>query len=258
MTPQSDIQVRSGRDFFPRSLRPKERDALQFVLPSDSTGYRRYRVLVDTMIVLAEGRRGKGNFVLGRAGDRADITSPLAPVVAYGAIETTRGTFTITVREEVGEQIDVEIVSGSGEEIPDHYEEKQRWTYSSWRPGLASPASQTPVREVRVNDTVTFAVASADKRLWVHDAGTSMNHLIPITNFYNELMLLRQIRDPRIALQSALFFQKLPEYSDADLRSALVAYNRVRKKVDLPAEEPHVEKRGLFAFLGKFGRKNRP
>ena len=46
------------------------------------------------------------------------------PVIAYGMVETTRDAFTITVREEVAAQINVEIVSRRGEEIPDHFEEK--------------------------------------------------------------------------------------------------------------------------------------
>jgi hypothetical protein len=57
------------------------------------------------MIVLGEGRRGKGNFVLGFEGDKADITSPLPPVVAFGMIETPKGSVSITVRQYVGKQI---------------------------------------------------------------------------------------------------------------------------------------------------------
>jgi hypothetical protein len=234
---------------YPRPLRAKERDLLDYVLPAGSPGYNEYRHHIANMVVLAEGRRGKGNFVLGKQGDRADITSPLASVIAYGVIETTFDTFTITVREFIGDQIDVEIVSSRGEEIPDHFEEKRRWTYSTWKPGLPSPASRTLVREVRINDTLTLAIALQEKRLWLYDAATMMNHLVPITMYYNELMLHKSIRDPKIALKSGLLFDELEKYSDVDLRGAFVAYNRVRKKVDVRVEETVAEEKGLKMFL---------
>jgi hypothetical protein len=236
---------------FPRQLRPKERDALTFVLPEHSVGYIKYRTLIDTMVVLAEGRRGKGNIVLGKRGDKADITSPLASVIAYGVIETTLDAFTITVREFIAEQIDVEIVGGHGEEIPDHYEEKRRWTYSTWKSNQPSPATGAAVREVRINDTLRLAIARQEKRLWLHDAATMMNHLIPITNFYNELMRQKNIRDPKIALTTKLFWDELEKYSIGDLRAAFIAYNKVRKKVDVKVEEVVVEEKGLKRLLRK-------
>lgn len=242
-------------DIYPRPLREKELDALDFVLPEGSPGYAEYRRRVARMVVLAEGRRGKGNLVLGEWGDRADTSSPLAAVVAYGVVETTQDTYTITVRECINDQIDVEIVSSHGGEIPDHYEEKRRWTYSSWRPGMLSPATGMPVREVRVTSSHVLVVARDDRRIWLHDAGTGINHLIPITNFYNELMLHKGIRDPKIALDARLFFDDVEKYSDADLREAFVAYNRVRKKVDLIMEETPAAPRGWKAFFGRLFRR---
>ncbi len=241
---------------YPRPLRAKERDLLEFVLPAGSPGYNEYCNHIANMVVLAEGRRGKGNFVLGKQGDRADITSPLASVIAYGVVETTLDTFTVTVREFIGDQIDVEIVSSRGEEIPDHFEEKRRWTYSTWKPGLPSPATQTPVREVRINEKLVLAIARQEKRLWLYDAAAMMSHLIPITNYYNELMLHKSIREPKIALKSGLLFDELEKYSDVDLRGAFVAYNKVRKKVDVKIEEAVVEEKGFGVFLKRLLGRN--
>ncbi len=234
---------------FPRSLRPKELDLILFVLPQASQGYNEYRSLIDSMVVLGEGRRGKGNIVLGTVGDIADTTAPLASVIAHGVVETTSDTFTITVRECVGGQIDVEIVSNRGDEIPDHFEEKHRWTYSTWSPGKPSPATQMSVRETTITGTLTLACARKEKRVWLHDSTTGMNHLIPITNFYNELMLHKRIRDPKIALNSDLFFDDVEKYSDDELKAAFVAYNRVKKRVKVMAEESENESKGLKARL---------
>ncbi len=243
--------IERQNDIYPRPLREKERDLLEFVLPAESPGYAEYRRHIAGMVVLAEGRRGKGNLVLGEWGDDADTSSPLAAVIAYGAVETTQDTYTITVRERVDDQVDVEIVSSHGGEIPDHFEEKRRWTYSTWKPGMRSPATDTPVREVKITATLVLAVARHDRRIWLHDAATGMNHLIPITTFYNELMRRKGIRDPRVALNADLFFTELEKYTDAEVHDAFVAYNRVRKKVDLVPEEPPPAQRGWKALFRK-------
>jgi len=242
---------------YPRPLRQKELDLLEFVLPADRSGYREYRDLLKRLVVLSQGRRGKGNLVLGFANDIADITSPLAPVVAYGMVETTRDMFSITVREYVGKQIDVEIVSTTGEEVSDHFEEKRRWTYSSWAPGDASPATGGAVREVTITGDLVLAIAWEDRRLWVHDGRTGMNLPIPITNFYNELMLHKNIRDPKIALVPGLFFDNLSTYADFELRAAFVAYNKLMRKVELVAQEAVVAERGMKAWFHQLLRRRR-
>jgi len=234
---------------YPRTLRLKERDLLESVLPPDRPGYRRYREFLEVMQVIGEGRRGAGNLVLGRPGDVPDLTSPLPPVVAYGVVETTKDYYTITVRECAGDQIDVEIVSAHDEEIPDHFEEKRRWTYAEWKPGARSPATGAAVREVAIDGRTVLAIAEAEKRLWLHDGATGMNHPIPVTNFHNELMLQKQIRDPGRALAPGLLFDELSTTTDADLRAAFVAYNIARKRVDVQPAAAAAPERGLLRWL---------
>jgi len=240
---------------YPRPLRAKEIDLLESVLPSDRSGYGEYRDLIAKMVVLGQGRRGKGNLVLGFTGDVADTTSPLASVIAYGVVQTTQDSYSVTVREYVGNQIDIEIVSGAGEEIPDHFEEKRRWTYSTWAPGMVSPASGLRVREVPIADHLVLAIAGEEKRLWVHDRKTGMNLLIPITNFYNELMLYKNIRDPKVALASRMFFENLPSFSDSDLRAAFIAYNKLRRKVDLSVYETATTSAGTGSWIRRLFRR---
>ena len=234
---------------YPRDLRSKERDLLESVLPAEREGYRRLRERVASMVVLGQGRRGAGDLVLGMSGDEPDVTSPLPAVIAYGMVETTRDTYSVTVRDEVGGQINAEIVSRSGDEIPDHFEEKRRWTYSRWEPGLPSPATGAPVRLVAIDPALTLALSPAEKRLWVHDAATGIVHLIPITNYYNELMLQKQIRDPDIALHHRLFWERVDGQTDADLRAAFIAYNRLKHRVEIRPGLPPPEPLGFAARL---------
>jgi hypothetical protein len=244
-------------DPYPRALRRIELDLLESVLPPDRPGYRRYRDLIAAMVVLAEGSRGPGNYILGYPGDVPDLSMPLAPVFAFGVVESRETSYTVNVRELSGNQIDVEILSASATEVPDHLEERGRWTYSIWSPGSPSPATGGTVREVAVDENLTLAIAPQEKRIWLHEQSSGMNHLLPVTNFHNELMLSKGIRDPKVALDVGRFFSGLESYSDADLREALVRYNAPRHRVNVhvPPPSPPPEE-GLFKKLRRmFGKE---
>lgn len=236
-------------------MRPKELDLLETVLPVDRPGYRALRDRMESMTVLGEGRRGEGDLMLGIPPDAPDIVSPLPPVVAYGVVETTRDAYTISVREEAWGQINVEIVSGSGEGIPDHYEEKRRWTYSWWTPGEVSPATRAAVREVRIDEGVTLALAEAEKRIWIHERSTGIVRLIPITNYYGELMAATGIRDPLIALVPPLLWVNLHSFSDGDLLAAFLAYNALRQRVQVRNGPPSVRRSGIPLFIRQLFRR---
>ncbi|MGB6120712.1 MAG: hypothetical protein WBG80_02295 [Bacteroidota bacterium] len=246
-----------GQGAFPRALRPKERDIIESVLPVYRPGYRDLREMIGRMVVLGEGRRGPGNIILGFAPDDPDLSSPLSSVVAFGVVEITRDVYSVTVRKCTGNQIDVEIVSSRGEAIPDHFEEKGRWTYSSWAPGNPSPCSGETVREVSVDESVTLAIAPGERRLWIHDRSTGMVHPIPVTNYHNELMIHRRVRDPEIALDSRLFFADPDAYSDEELRDAFITYNVLRHRVEIRPRERHSTERSLRAHVRSLFRRKK-
>lgn len=218
-------------------LSGREREWIAWILPEDRTGYRVYRRLIESMTVIGEGRRGKGELILGREGHEVDFSAPLAPVFAYGAIETNFGTISVTIRELMDDQISVEIVSHRSDAVPQEFEEARRWTYSTWNPGSVCPQCGSIVREISMHamagrhDHFILAICTNDRRLWVHDASDGVNRLIPATNFYNELMLHKNIRDPKIALDSKRLFTELVSYSDDDLTYAFLTYNKLRAKV---------------------------
>lgn len=181
------------------------------------------------MSVVALGRRGEGNLILASVGHEPDNESPLPSVIAFGEMTGERGRGSVTVREEVAGQIEVEIVDpgdGSG---------SRRWTYSDWKPGMPCPQCSAPSREValptRSGSTVTLAVCAHDRRLWVHIGGNGMCRPVPVTLFYSELMRRTGTRDPGIALRSERLFDALGSFSDQDLAVAFISYNHVRTKV---------------------------
>ncbi|MEK6570326.1 MAG: hypothetical protein AABZ61_03085, partial [Bacteroidota bacterium] len=77
---------------YPRPLNAREKSWLEWLLPAERKGYRDYLAALEKLVVIGEGRRGKGNLVLGRSDDKPDNTSPLPPVFAYGIIEAAEGT----------------------------------------------------------------------------------------------------------------------------------------------------------------------
>ncbi|MBI1803055.1 MAG: hypothetical protein HY033_09145 [Ignavibacteriae bacterium] len=246
---------------YPRLLSPREREWIEWILPADRPGYKRYRELLDSMEVIGEGRRGQGEIILGEKGARVDLESPLPAVFAYGAIETNFGILSITVREILDAQISIEIVSHRADFIPEEFEESRRWTYSTWSIGEPCPQCMKPVREVFMHtstgDRLMLAICPIDKRMWVYDAASMVNRLIPATNYYNELMLHRNIRDPKIALDSKRLFADLAKYTDEELTYAFLTYNKIRTKVHIDGlvESDRKEKPSMIRRLAGLFRK---
>jgi len=84
--------------------------------------------------------------------------------------------------------------------------------------------------------TVVLALCALDERLWVYDEQSGINHPIPVTNFYNQLMLQKNIRDARVALDAKRIFRDMQSYTDRDLALAFRSYNKLRRKVTLEGD----------------------
>jgi hypothetical protein len=222
-------------DSFPRDLSPLENNLLLWLLPADRSGYREYRPLLETWKVAAKGRRGGGNFILAPGTATIDIESPLPQVFAHGVVETADGAIAVTIRERFGDQLEFEIVNLGGESLPDIVGEKRRWTYSLWLPKQACPICLGSIREVTMltgkGRTLVLALCKNDERIWVYDDVSGVNHPIPLTNFYNELMLHANVRDPHVALNSKRLFSDLHMYSDVMLSRAFGSYNKLKTKI---------------------------
>ena len=240
---------------YPRALSPREREWVEWILPVDRPGYGEFREIINSMSIIGEGRRGKGEIVLGKSGDAPDFSEPFGSVFAYGAIETNFGMISITIREMVNDQISLEIVSHRFDEVPKEFEESRRWTYSTWNPGQPCPQCLKPLREVSMHTPagkhLILAMCTNNKRLWAFDKESRVNRLIPVTNFYNELMLHKNIRDPKVALDGKQLFVDLEEYSDEDLTYAFFTYNKIRTKfhIDDKLEADYKKKQSLLKRL---------
>lgn len=239
-------------EIFPRELTPIERELLFWLLPEDRPRYLEYRTLFTQWKVAARGRRDEGNYIIAAPTERPDNESPLPQLLAHGVVETRGGRISISIRERLGDQVEFEIVYPQSNKVFSIENELHRWTYSYWLPSQACPACKNSLREVAMSTTAgqrfVLAVCSHDKLLWVYDEKTKVNHPIPPTNFYNELMLHKNIRDPKIALDSKRLFTDLATYLDRDLMLAFVTYNKLRAKIlsDQPIVVPEEPQPSFF------------
>jgi hypothetical protein len=247
---------------FPRELSTQEQAWIEWLLPTDKLGYKQFREQIEKLVILGEGRWGKNDFILGRIGQEIDLTEKMHPTFAFGFIHGiiigVECDVTISIHEpnEIG-QIEMQISPSSSEEIPYELKELKRWTYSTWKPGENCPATGKQVREVNIKTagdfSYTLAISPAQKVLWLHSPIDGTNHLIPVTNFYNELMILKQIRDPKVALDHKNLFTYLQQFTDAELIGAFKHYNVLYKKVDIALfDSIPAKKNPLKAIFKKF------
>ena len=238
-----------------------EKELLLWLLPQECSGYAEYRDLLSHWKVVAQGRRGGGNYIVAPSDESPDNESPLPSVVAYGVVEMEEGELSVALRERLGNQLEFEIAFLGKGEFSSLQNERRRWTFSRWLPGNPCPRCHRAAREVMMRSedrAVVLAICTVDRRLWVYDGETGMNRPVPVTNFYNELMLHLNVRDPKVALDSLRLFQDLSGFTDGDLTRAFASYNQIRTKVNVnsPITAPPQQRGSLLRrMLGLFGSK---
>jgi hypothetical protein len=252
----------SSLERLPRELNPFERELLLWVLPKERPGYAEYRKLIETWPVASVGRRGEGNYILAETGWNVDTESPLPQVFAYGVLEHERGVVTISIRERTGGQLEFEMEGVADPAAVASLRQIRRWSFSEWLPAQPCPSCRSSVREIRMtttaSQTLVLVLCDKDRRIWVYDGQSGVNSLIPVTGFYNELMLQKGIHDPKIALDPTRLFQIPGAQSESELIRAFSSYNKLRNKIVLEGElvvagkrQPNWIQRTLAALAGK-------
>jgi hypothetical protein len=243
---------------FPRELSERESTWINWLLPDDRPGYSAFKEKIKPLFVLGEGRWGRHDYILGQIGQSIDREAGMQPVVAFGTVIGEPCDVTISLHEPDDEgKIEMQISPVRMEELPNEFQERTRWTYSSWDPGASCPATNGSVREVRLpstDGTPLFLVISPRQRVvWLHDGIRRTNTLVPVSNFYNELMIVERIRDPKAVFDHALLFREPDRFSDGNLAGAFLAYNTRFRKVPVHRFDQNQDK--MQGWLGRlFGR----
>jgi hypothetical protein len=253
---------------FPRSLTGRESEWLDFILPADRPGYNAFRRSLDDLLVLGEGRWGNDDFILGRPSQEIDRTEGMLPVMAYGEIECVDSdaapfTITLAVHQPNDEgMVEFQVGTLGVGALPASWTERSRWSYSYWLPGAPCPATGQAVRQIGLDKEgeLLLVISPAKRVLWLYDARTMVSTLVPVTNFYNELMLLKGVRDPKIGLDHKRLFTELAGFTDAELWGAFQRYNGSYRKVAperLRRDEPRAEQESLVGRIVRIFRGGR-
>ncbi|KUG26134.1 hypothetical protein ASZ90_004028 [hydrocarbon metagenome] len=122
---------------------------------------------------------------------------------------------------------------------------------------MKSPPDKSDIREVHLEkNKIVIAIAAYSKRVWVYESNTGVNHLIPVTNFYNEIMRVKNERNPKIALEVKRLFTNLDELTDKEIIQGFLSYNKYLNKIKIDyslfLSKDKSEKK---SFLNIFGGK---
>jgi hypothetical protein len=96
---------------------------------------------------------------------------------------------------------------------------------------MISPYSDSEVRVISIKPKEFFlAVVPEEKKIWLYESGSGINHIIPVSNYYNCLMLTMNERNTEKVLNPNLFFNNLAIYNDQELKTAFEQYNKYMRR----------------------------
>ncbi len=215
---------------YPRSLSSQELDLLFRLLPENIPAYKPYHDFIKTSQVIGDGRWGEGNLLIDKIISPIDLTLGMPPVVGYGECLINNLPLAISIHDHnIDGQLEVQF-SGVFP-IPDSPQITNLWCYSYWKSGDPCPATSQKVREIAIKDTngslkYILAISVAKKVLWLHHESSGFNQLLPLTNFYDELLRTKHIRDAKLISHPASFFEMVDDFTDTEYIKALLEYDK--------------------------------
>lgn len=245
----------NNQNKFPRSLTEKEKEWLNFILPAERKGYAEYRNKIEQLCVIGYGRFGGTNLILGKENDKPDLNAPSAPVFASGNIIYNEAEIYVLIHEEFENQIEIDISYNHESGVPEKLIEVSRWTYSNWTPGNKAPRDNSEIREIHlIKNEIVIAIAQVHKRIWVYENKSGINYFIPVTNFFNEIIRVREIREAKNLPKPDSIFTDTNSFSDKEIAQGFLLYNKHWKKLEIDNEnfkkaESIKKKKSFFDFL---------
>lgn len=238
-----------------RDFSKNELKLLCAILPENKSGYKLCRDMISDMIVMGMGRFNGGNFYLGSGRTKPDLSIASTPVFAVGIVRTNIGSIDVLIHESEDDLIEVQLSKRIGDDeeviITDVL------SFSEWNPGNKSPVKNEAVKEFEIiKDKFILVIDRTTKKIWLHNRESGVNHIIPISNYFNELMRLKKIKDENLFRSPLLFFNKLDDFSDEDFKLAFYQYNKFMRRFDIkinPVEllTPRVKKKKFFKLFSR-------
>lgn len=245
---------------YPRHLTEQELSMLFFLLPEDRPVYNEYRKRITEMLIIGAGRFEEGNYVLGFVNDKPDLSYASLPVFASGQVISDGASVQITIHEEYDNKIEFSINNLSGDIIPSSVNITGGWTYSTWKPGESSLFKNDELREVQISpvkNKILLVISKVNRSIWLYEDANKYNHIIPVTNFINELLRGNTAIDRTKGIDMNYIFDNLSAFSDYNFKKAVINYNKQWRKLDLSETESAegAKKPGLFSRIFKKNKK---
>jgi len=219
---------------YPRELSETEIFIIKKLLPQNKTGYQNYVNKLDDIFVIGNGRFGENNYFLGSENLQPDLEVPSSPVFAIGTVKFKETDVYSIIHEEFDEMIEIDFQSDIPIDKINIGNYISTDTLSEWLPGKNNFSENTSLREVHFKESnFVLAIECKQKKIWLYEDTTGMNHLISLTRFYSELMRIKNIKDPSIALKYELLFKDIDTFTNTELQKAFFIYNKMAKKVIL-------------------------
>jgi hypothetical protein len=242
---------------YPRKLNDKEKEFLFYILPENKPVYKDYRERLESMAVIGAGRFGEGNCVMGFSEDKPDLSYSSLPVFAAGQFIYNNNTAVqITIHEEFESKIEFNISNVNGEKIPLNDKPVRKWTYSVWNEGDPSPFDNDELREVNMMNKFLLVISKANKSIWIHEFDTQFNHIIPVTNFLNELRRGNKEVDKTHGIDVNNIIDNINNFEDRKLIDTVVIYNKQWRKLDLSALDEKKLPKKKKSWPSLFKKKN--
>lgn len=217
--------------FFPIKLTNSEKEILFSLLPKNKLGYNNYRSILEKLFIVGEGRFGNGNLILGKADAIPDLSISSSPIFALGTIYTPLKNYYAVIHSMDKDMIEVQI---DPYPVDDVVEITQVVSYSDWQPGMKSPEKKSDVYEYTIKDnSYLLAICPVSKKIWLHEYSSMVNYIIPISNFFNELMRIRKVNDEKTLMSPAKFFNDIYQFSQLEIKLAFLMYNKYLKHFDI-------------------------
>lgn len=242
--------------FEKRKLSQTELKLLFAILPEEKPAYKKYHYRLTELFVIGNGRFGSNNLILGNLSDEPDTTLPSSPVFSFGEIVFSGKKFEVIIHEEEEEKIEIELpdVSEFGSFSQPVFDSINSIAFYS---PLEANKKYEPNRKVElINGEFYLSFIFNIKKIIVTDLKNGYNALIPVSNYYNELMFVKNIRDPKTALKPQLLFNEIEKYSDRDLAEAFIYYNKLFRRVNLNIIQKTVNPPVKEGFFKKLFRGN--
>lgn len=236
-------------------LSKNELKLLFAILPEDKNGYKKYRDMISVMKVMGKGRFNDGNFYLGSGQTKPDLSIASTPVFAVGIVKTNFGSIDVLIHEYEDDLIEVQLSKrfiNDAEIIIDDV-----LSFSEWKPGDKSPGSNETVKELEIiKDKFYLVIDKSNKKIWLHNFYTGVNHIIPVSNYFNELMRLKKIKDENLFRSPSMFFNKLDDFSEEDFKLAFYQYNKFMRRFDIKIKPedlltPVIKKKKFFKLFSR-------